>query len=187
VQSVRQMHHRGSLGAARVAELEGLPGWGWGVRALRFQEGLALLRAHREATGSASPDGLYVHPSGFTLEAWVGRVRSLHRVGALPPERVEQVQAVLGWQWNPKADRLQSTLHALRDCAVQHGGVQGIPRHTRVDGVQVLMWATHQRDRNLRGRLTPQEIAALESVSGWWWTPSPADNGSARPPERAAL
>jgi len=109
------MHHRGSLGAARVAELERLPGRGWGVRALRFQEGLALLRAHREATGSASPDELYVHPSGFTLGARVGRVRSLHRVGALSPERVEQVQAVPGWQWNPKAERLQCQRRAKTD------------------------------------------------------------------------
>ena len=82
VQSVRRMHQRGTLGADRVAELEGLPGWAWGSLVARFGQGLALLRAHQDTTGSASPDQFYVHPSGFTLGAWVGRVRSLHRAGA---------------------------------------------------------------------------------------------------------
>lgn len=166
------MHVRGSLGADRIAEVEGLSGWVWGSRDARFKEGLGLLRAHQEATGSASPDQFCVHPSGFTLGAWVSRVRTLYRTGALPAQRVEQLQSVPGWAWNPMAERWQSTVAAVRASAGQHGGITNIPRHTQVEGVRVLAWATRQRHRHHVGRLTPQETTALESIPGWWWTPS---------------
>ena len=77
-----------------------------------------------------------------------------------------------GWVWNPKAERWQVTVAAVRVSAEQHGSLSNVARDTRVDEVHVARWATYQRHRHSRGLLTPQETAALEAVPGWWWTPA---------------
>jgi hypothetical protein len=170
VQATRRRRINGRLDATQAAELEALPGWAWGAFDARFQRGVDLLREHQKATGSASPDQFYVHPSGFTLGAWCGRVRTLYRTGDTTPERVHALESIPGWTWNPMADRWAATVQLLHACAEHHGGLNAIPRDTRVDGVKLPVWAAQQRHRHHHGRLTTQEITALEAVPGWWWT-----------------
>jgi hypothetical protein len=175
VHTVRRRHTRGILTAHQVTTLNALPGWVWGEREARFHHGLALLRAYQQETGSASPTQFYIHPCGFTLGAWVGRVRTLHRTGALPPDRIHALQAIPGWQFNPRAAHWDTTLALLHTTAHAHGGLQNIPRHTRTHGVAIVIWADNQRLQGRHGRLTPHQITALDTIPGWWWTPTPTN------------
>ena len=172
VHTMRRRHTRGSLTPHQTATLHELPGWVWGQRDARFHHGLALLHEHQQATGSASPTQFVVHPTGFTLGAWVSRVRTLHRSGDLTPERSAALEAVPGWQWNPRAHHWATTLDLLHTTATEHGGLPHIPRHTQVQGVDVVVWADHQRLRGHHHQLTPQQRTALDTIPGWWWTPT---------------
>ena len=113
VHTMRQRYTRGILTPHQVTTLSGLPGWVWGQRDARYHHGLALLREHQQRTVPARPTQFYLHPTGFTWGAWVGRVRTLHRTGALTPERTAALEAVPGWQWNPQAHHWATTLTLL--------------------------------------------------------------------------
>lgn len=167
IHAVRRRRIQGTLTATQLAELDALPGFTWGVLDTRFAQGLALLREHHEATGSASPNQFLIHPSGFTLGAWTSRVRTLYRAGTLAPQRVTALEAVPGWQWNPMAEQWAVRLLLVRACALTHGGLHAIPRDTRIDDIGVNAWITRQRARARAGHLSTHETGQLESIPGW--------------------
>lgn len=165
--TARRRRTGGTLPAAQVAELDALPDFTWGRLDKRFHQGMALLHEHHQLTGSASPDQFTVHPSGFTLGAWVARVRTLYRAGSIPPQRIHALEAVPGWQWNPMTDHWADRLQAVRACAREHGDLNNIPRDARVDGIGVTAWITRQRNRARTGHLSEHETTELSSIPGW--------------------
>lgn len=60
-----------------------------------------LLAEHARETGAARPSSTVIR-GGVALHGWVARQRTLHRHGALEPDRVAALQELPGWAWDAR-------------------------------------------------------------------------------------
>lgn len=149
------------LDPSRAAALAALPGWLDSLNTARarvvWERRLSELRAFL----AADPDGAYPDPrSGDEREAvlgrWVHWQRECHRRADLSAKRVEELEGLPGWRW--------STADAVFDRRVRQLGREltggPIPTCHRFYG-----WVTYQRQRHREGRLSDEQVAALESLN----------------------
>jgi ribosomal protein S18 len=160
----------------RVAALEAVPGWDWGVgHAVPWEERLAALRAYVGAHGRLPPTR---DASG--MGSWISdqrRAKSAMDAGSesnkMTPARAAALDGVPGWAWEVNFEALwQEKLAALRAYVAAHGR---LPLQSDASGLGV--WVNSQRQakkaaeagRPLGQRMTLQRVAALEAVPGWTW------------------
>lgn len=166
----RLEYRRNRLAADRVAALASLAGWTWDPFADDFEVGLTVLLRYAEREGHCNVKVDHVE-DGFRLGVWVLVRRKEHASQRLSPERTAQLEAVKGWSWRRRHETSREIgLRALRTFADREG-------HTRVPGDHVEgrhglgTWVEKQRSGYRHERLKPSEIAELEAMPGWSWTP----------------
>ncbi|QYL20269.1 helicase associated domain-containing protein (plasmid) [Mycolicibacterium pallens] len=168
IQRCREDHRAATLPAERLAALEALPGWSWKQPSMEsWRDGMHALHRFISRTGHAAP------PQGevvddFALGWWVTRRRRDYRAGTLSTERVAELEALPGWQWDPNEHRWQTGFAALTG----YVGVQGHAsplRGERFDEYPVGDWVRAQRTAHVRGRLRPDRESRLESLPRWRW------------------
>ena len=174
VQTQRSKHHAGRLSAERVAALEGVPGWTWKYFVnSEVYVWLDALRAFEEANGRiAKRRDTW---DGMKVGMWVANQRRGYHKGLLAAELLASLEAVPGWVWKKSKKRshkipFESWLASLNRFAQAH---RCLPSATEVGDEPDLMhlgcWVNRCRVRKKQGKLTPDQIAALEQVPGWCW------------------
>jgi hypothetical protein len=76
---------------------------------------------------------------------------------------------------HPPPGSFDQRLELLKEWIIERGTAH-VPRRTIYQGAKLRAWMDAQRQRYRNGTLTDDQIAALESLPGWWWR-SPAPNG----------
>ncbi|WP_219415473.1 helicase associated domain-containing protein [Pseudonocardia nigra] len=97
----RKEYRAARLSSQRVAELEALPGWTWAEQDMRWLQGLSALQRFVEEHGHASPPRAAVM-EGYRIGHWVDTQRLKYRRGRLAADRVERLEALPGWVWDPR-------------------------------------------------------------------------------------
>lgn len=166
----RREYRAGTLDPERIALLEALPGWSWNPARDSFDTGYSYLEAFLKETGSASPSQSEITHDGYKLGFWVQAQRRGYQLGKLSPERINALEALKGWTWNPRDARWLAGFALLNRFAASNGHVQ-VPRNYRTAGGDLLgCWVSNQRVAKRAGQLSAERIAALESIHGWtWW------------------
>jgi superfamily II DNA or RNA helicase len=159
----------GRLDAARVAELEALPGWTWDPRTERWAGALDALRAYVTREGNARVPLPHVE-NGLRLGSWVATRRARHAAGRLDPARTAELEALPGWTWDPWADDWATALVALRAFVAREGHAR-IPRGYAEGDLRLGEWVKSRRVERNAGRLDPSRVAELEALPGWTWDP----------------
>jgi superfamily II DNA or RNA helicase len=159
----------GRLDAARVAELEALPGWTWDPRTEQWAEVLDALRAYVAREGNARVPFPHVE-NGLRLGSWVATRRARHAAGRLDPARTAELEALPGWTWDPWADDWATALVALRAFVAREGHAR-IPRGYAEGDLRLGEWVKSRRVERNAGRLDPSRVAELEALPGWTWDP----------------
>lgn len=100
--SQRRHHRTGKLPAERVALLEGLPGWSWGVvLAAAWSQRYEQLRAFCE---QARRLPCWAGGNDERQDClWVNKQRERYRLGKVSAERVTLLEGLPGWSWEPRA------------------------------------------------------------------------------------
>jgi hypothetical protein len=169
VNRLRTDHRQGKLDAERVSRLEAIDGWTWDPRGDDWQTGLDRLRAFSEREGHARVPSDYRDADGYRLGSWVTSQRTYYKQGKLSPDRVRQLEAVTGWQWDRREADWHERLGRLR-CYVAREGYAQVPDDYRdPDGYRLGRWVSFQRSRYRRGKLEPDRADALEQLEGWSW------------------
>lgn len=170
VQRCREDYRAGAMPVARAAALEALPGWSWKQPSMEsWSDGLKALQCFISRVGHAAPtQGEVV--DGFALGFWVTRRRRDYRAGMLSTERVADLEALPGWQWDPNEHRWRKGFAALAEYAAVHGHASPT-RGERFDDYPVGDWVRAQRDAWTNGRLTADRVERLQSLPGWRWSP----------------
>jgi superfamily II DNA or RNA helicase len=167
----RERRRRGRLDASRAARLETVPGWAWDPIGDTWAAGLEALRRYSNREGTAEVPGGWVDASGFPLGSWCGTQR-VNR-DRMPAERAAALEAVPGWTWSVPATRFAEKLAALADYAAGGAGCDPAPREVH-HGVHVGAFVARVRQLHSAGRLSDEQVAALESLAGWTWSPPPS-------------
>lgn len=165
----RLAYRRGKLTPNQIRRLEALDGWTWDVRAASWDVGFGLLTAFVAEQGHALvPAKLEV--AGFRLGSWVNQQRTLHKKGALPPDRVLRLEGVQHWVWDVRADMWEQSVYALEEFVASEGHAR-VPRDFTTQNIRLGSWVATQRMAFRRGMLSAERAAFLESLQGWEWNP----------------
>ncbi len=155
----RTLFSEGVLSPQRIARLETVPGWSWEVWSDVWEKRFAEVSQHARVTGNVT-----FHRRD-TRGLWVLRQRMLLREGVLSRERIEQLEALPGWSWDPIAGLWEKRFAEVSQHARLTGNVTFPHRDTRGK------WVAAQRMRFREGLLSRERIERLEALSGWSWDP----------------
>jgi hypothetical protein len=112
----------------------------------------------------------YEHREGnVALGLWVSLRRRDHRRERLTPEQIRILEALPGWTWQPVADHFPKGLAAIERFARREGHAS-VPRGHVENGVRLGLWASNRRADRKKGRLSRDQIRALDAVPGWTWS-----------------
>ena len=100
VHNRRRQYANGTLGAVKSRELERLPGWHWNRFEAAWRAGLESLREYVAEHGHTRVPMRY-KANDFNLGQWVRQQRRAYRSDTLKQDRVESLEAIPGWLWNP--------------------------------------------------------------------------------------
>lgn len=150
-----------------------------------FRAALERLRAWQQETGQTDPPATLIHADGFRLGAWLAQQRHRYRHDRLAPERVAALEAA-GITWEFTARRLPPEittrwtrrLESVTSFAAVHGRLPRVSDRDS-DGFSLGDWLCRQREALTQGRLTPEQITALDGLPHSWRTPD--DTGRWRP------
>ncbi len=138
-----------------------------------WAQGLGALQAFVTEHGHARVPQAHRTADGFPLGVWVTNRRQARRKGWTTEKQVAALDA-LGFVWDPAAEDFARGLAALRAFVAKHGHA-GVPYgHVADDGFPLGGWVSERRQRAKRGRLTPEQIAALDAL-GIVWDPAAED------------
>lgn len=163
----RSAQRAGTLDPARARRLEKLPGWVWHERDAAWEAGFEALRDWVNRHGYP-PAQSQVAPCGTRIGAWAAKQRSRYRAGKLGTERSARLEALDGWEWEPRAARWPEAFARLEAFSEEHGHAM-VPDGTVRDGFALGAWVTAQRLAHRRGELSGERTTQLESLPGWVW------------------
>ena len=159
-----QRQKRDSLSQDRIVRLESLKGWSWDPFADQWNVYYQALTAYVVQNGDAKPSTTFKSADGLLLGVWVDTQRQ-NRV-SLSEDRVNRLQSLKGWSWDPRTDQWNDGYRALTDYVAQHGDARP-PHPLKTDGFALGSWVKTQRQK--RESLSQDRIARLESLKGWTW------------------
>jgi hypothetical protein len=113
-----------------------------------------------------------VDGDNYRLGKWVSHRRSDYQVGRLPQERIDALEAVPGWVWDPFETDFQEGLAALVQYVSREGHARVPEGHVELvdgDNYRLGTWAAVRRKDFRVGRLSQERIAVLEALPGWAW------------------
>ncbi|RMI13235.1 helicase associated domain-containing protein [Cellulomonas triticagri] len=167
----RKRHRAGRLHPEQAAALEARTGWAW-TSADRVvddarERHLATLRAYAREHGSL--DGLDV--AHVATAVWLRNQRNR----GLTPQLQRELATIPG-ATQPRRERIPAFTAALADWVAgdadrDAGALRWSTEHVHDgEGIPLGKRAAYVRSRYERGRLTPEQVDALESIPGWLWT-----------------
>lgn len=165
----------------RMAALEALPGWVWNARDAAWDEHYDQLRRFADEHGHAMPSDKDTL-DGFNLGKWVAKERQKIRTGMRTPEQAALLRALPGWIGsfeNVRQDLWQDGFDRTRRYITTNG--RQVPQpYVEPDGYRLGSWVLKQRQAYMNrhrsgqvpgGRISDAQIALLEELPGWTWTP----------------
>jgi superfamily II DNA or RNA helicase len=165
----RVAYRAGALSAERTSRLQGLSGWRWAPHSEKWEAAFAALKNFTDREGEARMTESHVE-KGFPLGRWVALQRRIYnsRTRRLSAARVQRLEALAGWTWDP-FDALWEEGFGYLMRFVQREGHSRVTRFHVEDGFALGHWVSAQRVARRRGRDQPELETRLESLPGWSW------------------
>lgn len=171
----RQSHRQNVLDEQKIELLESLPGWSWKPHNESWEMYFQLLKEYQAEFGHAlvpqsRPRDLF---KGHDLASWVNSQRTRHKKGHLERNRVELLESITDWSWDPLRDSWMFFYSLLKDYSKENGHAL-VPQGTAArpyKGHDLSRWVNKQRTRCNQGILDKDRVKKLEGVDGWTWNP----------------
>lgn len=158
-----------SLDTDRARRLEELAGWTWDPNADKWEEAFRLLRVYVEQHGDARV--LRSHRvEEFNLGGWINTQRSAYVDRSLSNDRLERLEQLPGWTWDPYAELWEEGFQRVQDY-IRTNGHGRVPVTYEVGGYRLGGWVQTQRVSHNDGTLDPDRESRLEALEGWTWDP----------------
>jgi superfamily II DNA or RNA helicase len=104
----------------------------------------------------------------YKLGSWVTVQRYLHGRDELSQERIQVLETLPGWSWDPVADSWTDHYSALQAFVAEQGHARPPQGHLQ-NGLRLGQWVTVSR--RSRKEMSSERVALLESLPGWSWNP----------------
>lgn len=163
---------KGRIGIRRRELLDAI-GMDWTPQRSAWQRGYEHLVAHCATAGSADVPADYVAADGYRLGGWLLQQRIKHRDGRLR-EGEQELLEEQGVTWIQRKDsdaRWNRNYAAAAAYRAHHGDLEVSSKYVTPDGVKLgafIQYARSIRQGKSRGRLTSEQIAALDGLGMRW-------------------
>jgi hypothetical protein len=87
----------------------------------------------------------------------------------LSSDRIEKLESLAGWAWDAVAYRWEEGYSRLQAFVRNEGNARVPNRLKTTDGYELGLWVSRQRRRAEKNKLSGNQLARLESLSGWAW------------------
>jgi superfamily II DNA or RNA helicase len=164
----RQGYQRGTLEDERRRRLEALAGWIWDPAEADWADGFACLQRFVDREGHSRVPGPYRTDEDFRLGQWVGVQRRGYQLGTLHQKRLQELEALPGWTWNPHDNAWEKGFTQLIKFAEREGHAR-VHRAHRENGFPLGSWVSTQRQAYRQGTIDEERVRRLESLFGWAW------------------
>jgi len=129
--------------------------------------------------------------SGRPLGRWAATQRTAYRSGTLRADRAERLGGMPGWSWErftraPTSTYWNTRLADLVALSERSGGVSRCTR-SDLDDAHLLRWVEALRRSFRQGRLSDEQVAAVEAIEGWRWDVRPGRSATAETSCRVSL
>ena len=139
-----------------------------------YQRHLGALRQYAARKGHARVPQVHVEPFNgekLNLGTWVNNRRAEYGKGKLSAERVAELEAVPGWEWDPFEAAYQRNLGALRQYAAREGNAR-VPKSYvepfNGEPINLGTWVHSRRKEHRKGRLSAERVAELDALGVEW-------------------
>ncbi len=172
----RTRYRTGRLTEDQIRQLESIPGWNWDRTGSRWDRNFETLR---RLIGDSSLEETKL---SVALEEWVRTQRRRQKDKRISQHQITQLESLNGWSWTPGTiavprsvnDRAISTAWMSNFLALKRfsetTGTASPSVDVDFEGFRIGKWVSHQRDYFKKGKLSPNKIELLESLSGWTWS-----------------
>jgi hypothetical protein len=158
-----QRAERENLPTERVAKLESLPGWSWGVMGDSWFEKYEIVKRFADREGHSRVPQPHKE-DGVAIGSWVTDQRGIRKT--LSRERCALLEQLPGWSWEPHEDRWQRNYKLVQQFGDREGHTRVPDRYVK-DGANIGSWVLTQRMN--RDNLSSERKELLESLPGWAW------------------
>jgi hypothetical protein len=108
-------------------------------------------------------------PSGFRLGLWCNNRRKYRKDGTVSAERIAALDA-LGFAWDPIREAFEHAVDELAAYVEVHGDAQVSQSHRTASGFRLGSWCTSRRMDRRAGKLSTEQVAALDELGFMWDT-----------------
>ncbi len=168
VDTQRAAFRHGRIDAARVEQLEALPGWTWTVLVNAWENGFEHLTSYVDGHGDALVPRRHASEDGYHLGLWVAAQRIAFRNGRLEATRATRLAALPDWSWARNRDAWERGLGQLA-LYVAREGHANVPCKHREGEYGLGGWVNAQRSSFWAGELQVERAASLAATPGWTW------------------
>jgi hypothetical protein len=167
VSTQRSNFKLGKLESNKVKQLESIPGWTWDPLEELWNKGFNLLSRYYEENKNIDISTKFVF-IGFNLGQWVGVQRKNYKLKVLDSSRIEKLESIPGWTWDPLQNIWNETFASLIEYS-KTNSVKSISRRCVFNNYKLGVWVSSQRENYKLGVLDSSRIEKLESIPGWIW------------------
>ena len=121
------------------------------------------LQKYVDEFGTSLVPDKYIY-NGLKIGTWVQNQRS--RKDRLPIERIERLEALADWSWDPLNDIWYKNYNVLRSF-ISEFNWQILCQNTTFEGLKIGQWASTQRSN--QEKLSSERRKLLEELPGWSW------------------
>ena len=132
---------------------------------------LGVLLSWREIHGDEIP-GVADEFNQYKLGIWVATQRANYQRGLLLKHRVQQLESLNGWTWNPVEDLWIQGFNCLKDFYLEFGHYSPPENYKSKSGIKLGSWVKTRRLDYSRNKLRSDKIQMLKALDGWSWDPS---------------
>jgi superfamily II DNA or RNA helicase len=155
----------------KIERLESLPGWTWDSLETDFQEGFVYLQQYVAECGHARVPHSYRTEDKFNLGTWISSRRGEKKNNNLPQDKIEQLDSLPGWTWDPIETAFQEGFAYLQQYVAECGHARVPHRYKTEDKFILGKWISNRRTDKKNNILSHNKIELLESLPGWTWDP----------------
>jgi predicted helicase len=175
INTQRVLKKQGKLSRERTQKLESLVGWTWDKKEDQWRIGFEHLKVFVINFNNALVHGKFKTDNGYPLGSWVSEQRKAKKKNSLSMDRIQKLESIRGWSWDPTEDIWQEGFGYLKEFVNLKGHARVPSRHINSNNFNLGAWVNSQRVNKKRKILSDEHIIILESIQGWSWNPAEDD------------
>ncbi len=140
VSNHRTKQFKNLLSQDRIERLETIPGWSWDRLTEQWEEAFEQLQSYVNQDGNARVPCKNIAPDGLKLGSWVNSQRQNKYKNLLSQDRIERLEALSGWPWDPITEQWEEAFGQLQSYVNLHGNASVPGNYVAIDGLNLGSW-----------------------------------------------